>query len=68
MRALIAALAVSALALTPSLFFASPTVYPTGTTSYKPEKAWNGFTVTRDFLPRAARIIEVSWEGDVLWD
>jgi Arylsulfotransferase (ASST) len=24
--------------------------------------------VTRDYLPRAARIIEVSWDGDVLWE
>ncbi len=24
--------------------------------------------VTRDFLPRAARIIEVSWEGTILWE
>jgi hypothetical protein len=24
--------------------------------------------VTRDYLPRAARIIEVSWEGEILWD
>jgi hypothetical protein len=25
-------------------------------------------SVTREYLPRAARIIEVSWEGEVLWD
>jgi hypothetical protein len=24
--------------------------------------------VTRDYLPRAARIIEVSWEGEILWE
>ena len=24
---------------------ASPTVFPTGTTIYQPDKAWNGFTV-----------------------
>jgi hypothetical protein len=24
--------------------------------------------VTRDYLPRAARILEVSWEGDILWE
>jgi hypothetical protein len=24
--------------------------------------------ITRDFLPRATRIVEVSWEGEVLWD
>ena len=24
--------------------------------------------VTRDYLPRATRMIEVSWEGDIVWD
>jgi hypothetical protein len=28
-----------------SLSFAIPTVYPTGTTIYQPEKTWNGYTV-----------------------
>ena len=27
---------------------------------------WPG--VTRDYLPRAARIIEVSWDGEILWE
>ena len=29
----------------PSFFFAAPSVYPTGTTRYDPEKAWNGYTI-----------------------
>jgi hypothetical protein len=33
------------LAIVPVSSFASPSVYPTGTTIYKPEKAWNGFTL-----------------------
>ena len=28
-----------------SMALAMPSVYPTGTTIYKPEKAWNGFTI-----------------------
>jgi hypothetical protein len=28
-----------------SLVLAMPTIYPTGTTIYKPEKSWNGYTV-----------------------
>ena len=33
------------LILLPALALATPSVYPTGTTIYKPDKAWNGFTV-----------------------
>lgn len=33
------------LAALPGLAFAMPSVYPTGTTIYKPDKCWNGFTV-----------------------
>ena len=24
--------------------------------------------ITRDFLPRATRMIEVTWEGEIVWD
>ena len=33
------------LSLIPSTMFAFPSVYPTGTTIYKPEKSWNGYTI-----------------------
>jgi hypothetical protein len=33
------------LCMAPGMLFAAPTVFPTGTTIYKPEKCWNGFTV-----------------------
>ena len=36
---------VAALTLVPGLFVAAPSVYPTGTTIYDPEKAWNGYTL-----------------------
>jgi len=67
MGALIAALAVSALALTPSLFFASPTVYPTGTTIYKPEKAWNGFTVYQTMAAPGAVLIDMNGNVRASW-
>ncbi|MFI4942941.1 MAG: hypothetical protein ACHP85_06745, partial [Burkholderiales bacterium] len=67
MRALIAAMAVSALALTPSLFFASPTVYPTGTTIYKPEKAWNGFTVYQTMAAPGAVLIDMNGNVRASW-
>jgi hypothetical protein len=38
-------LLVIPLLLIPGLLFGMPTVFPTGTTIYKPEKCWNGFTV-----------------------
>ena len=31
--------------LVPSTLLAFPSVYPTGTTIYKPEKCWNGYTI-----------------------
>lgn len=36
---------VVAAALAPLAASTAPSVYPTGTTIYKPEKAWNGYTV-----------------------
>lgn len=44
-HAVSATLAVALLALIPISFSAYPSVYPTGTTIYDPEKAWNGYVV-----------------------
>ena len=41
--AMVGALALAGLAAGPMA--AAPTVFPTGTTIYQPDKAWNGFTV-----------------------
>ena len=38
-------LLVSALALASSIAVSNPTVYPTGTTIYDPDKAWNGYVL-----------------------
>ena len=38
-------LIIFSFALGPTTLFAYPSVYPTGTTIYKPEKAWNGYTL-----------------------
>ena len=35
---------VAALVLLPHVFRAAPTVYPTGTTIYDPDRAWSGFS------------------------
>lgn len=39
-----------------------------GRTLILSQKSGRWPNVTRDHLPRAARIIEVSWEGELLWD
>lgn len=42
---IVAAAAAAAVALAPVLLYTMPTVYPTGTTIYKREKCWNGYTI-----------------------
>ena len=48
---------------------AAPTVYPTGTTIYDPERTWNGFTVLSPLGEQAAVVIDMngnvvkSWAG-----
>ena len=43
MKPLLIALAV--VALSRATLITSPSVYPTGTTIYHPDKAWSGYTV-----------------------
>ncbi len=60
-------LLMCALAAGPSILFAYPSVYPSGTTIYKPEKAWNGYTVFPN--PQGAILIDMNgnvakqWKG-----
>lgn len=48
---------------------AAPTVYPTGTTLYQPDKAWNGYTVLSILNMPAVVVIDMNgkvvkrWEG-----
>ena len=53
------AMGLCALLIAPAALFAFPTVYPTGTTIYKPDKCQNGFTVYAT---------ETEGEGSVLID
>ena len=52
-----------------SASIAAPTVFPTGTTIYDPEKTWNGFTVLSILGLPAAVVIDMNgnvvkrWEG-----
>ncbi len=58
---------ICSLVLGPALLFAFPTVYPTGTTIYKPDKAWNGYTISPN--PQGAILIDMNgnvvkqWKG-----
>lgn len=56
------ALVMYSVALSPSMLFAYPSVYPTGTTIYKPDKAWNGYTIH----PNHEGAIVIDMNGNVV--
>jgi len=53
-----------AMALLPSRFMAAPSVYPTGTTIYDPDRAWNGYTIYDTIDEQGAILIDMN--GNVL--
>jgi len=63
------AIAAPLLGLLSASLLAAPTVYPTGTTIYKPDEAWNGFTVLSLLATEAVVVIDMNgnvvkrWEG-----
>src|SRR5687768_11757615 len=61
---LTAAVLVLALALAP----AAQSVYPTGTTIYKPALAWNGYTVLSPLAGDAALVIDMNGNIVKRWD
>jgi hypothetical protein len=52
--------ALGVLALVATGLVASPTVYPTGTTIYKPDKSWNGYTVFQSEAAPGAVLIDMN--------
>ncbi len=46
--------------LVPSIVCAYPSVYPTGTTIYKPEKCWNGYTIPSALGKGRAHLIDMN--------
>lgn len=48
------------LVLLPATFLAYPSVYPTGTTIYKPDKTWNGYTVLDTPQQQGAVLIDMN--------
>jgi len=61
-----AALAVAIMAGEPMA--AAPTVYPTGTTIYQPDKAWNGFTVLSPLGTPAVIVVDMNGRVVKRWD
>src|SRR3990167_11335211 len=62
----IAAVLLAALAIAPVL--AAPTVYPTGTTIYDPENAFNCFTVVSTLDTPAVLVIDMNGRVVKRWD
>lgn len=58
-------LVIWSLALGPERLFAYPSVYPTGTTIYKPEKAWNGYTIVNGQSPAVGAVL-IDMNGNIV--
>lgn len=52
----------------PAALRAAPTVFPTGTTIYDPERAWNGFTVLSSLDTQAVLVIDMNGRVVKRWD
>lgn len=65
----VGAVAGAVLAGTAAIILAAPSVYPTGTTIYDPNRTWNGYTVLSPLGTQAAVVIDMNgnivkqWEG-----
>ena len=52
----------------PAALRAAPTVFPTGTTIYEPDTAWNGFTVLSTLDTPAVLVIDMNGRTVKRWD
>jgi hypothetical protein len=52
----------------PAAVRSAPTVFPTGTTIYDPDKAWNGFTVLSTLDTPAVLVIDMNGRTVKRWD
>jgi hypothetical protein len=67
MKRCIGAIAGAVLALA-AIVWAAPSVYPTGTTIYHPDLAWNGYTVLSPLGTQAAIVIDMNGNIVKQWD
>jgi hypothetical protein len=56
------------LAVASQIVLAAPSVYPTGTTIYEPDRAWNGYTVLSPLNTQAAVVIDMNGNVVKQWD
>lgn len=63
-----AALVLAVVSFAPSSSGAAPSVYPTGTTIYDPERAWSGYTVLSPLGTQAAIVIDMNGAVVKRWD
>ena len=61
-------IAALAIVLAPAEFQAAPSVYPTGTTIYQPDKAWSGYTVLNSTGRGGAVLIDMNGTELKRWD
>jgi Arylsulfotransferase (ASST) len=64
----IVAIAGAVLAAASVIVLAAPTVYPTGTTIYDPDRTWNGYTVLSPLGTQAAVVIDMNGNIVKQWD
>jgi len=68
MRRFRGAVAGAVLAAASVIVLAAPSVYPTGTTRYDPNRAWNGYTVLSPLSTQAAVVIDMNGNIVKQWD
>jgi hypothetical protein len=60
--------AAGILAAASVILLAAPSVFPTGTTIYRPDKTWNGYTVLSPLGTQAAIVIDMNGRVVKQWD
>ena len=68
MKTVLALIGIASLTLIPTIFHGAPTVYPTGTTIYKPDKCWNGYTIYQSEAAPGAVLIDMNGNTVRNWE
>ena len=54
--------------LPPAILFAGPSVYPTGTTIYAPDRCWSGYTIFQTETGAGAVLIDMNGNAVRNWE
>jgi len=68
MKKLLIMMALCSLVLLPQILLQFPSIYPTGTTIYKPEKCWNGYTIFPAVENQGAVLIDMNGRVVKHWE